>query len=327
MPIGSDAKFIDANIFDGSAQHPYPAYFHIDQDIFIQVTTSDNSYPWYDQGGWGENTADYCKISGTFFENILFPLNATYTLYGHNNAAAILQPDNITLLQTQPLYRCNESGPILSCKSFNCQKNEPMIPTVSILGNGIIGAHGGTGLSSIGGTIRDFELIGNDNDTETMKHSIKIEMDVLQYYYNASNTSDCYVWPAIKCDADYYNRYGGIDHNFKPGILLAIPSNTKELNITTVPGKKIHNALRYYGGYIVDGTGKTNRGSMCAEWGIEDKFEKYYGYSFDQCKPGQPFYEDLLKIFQALKIVKNNGPDTVGGGGTPLKPLSPPICQ
>jgi len=33
-----------------------------------------------------------------------------------------------------------------------------------------------------------------------------------------------------------------------------------------------------------------------------------------------------LNIFKALYIVANNGPNSIGGGGTPLVPLAPPIC-
>lgn len=42
--------------------------------------------------------------------------------------------------------------------------------------------------------------------------------------------------------------------------------------------------------------------------------------------PGQPFYNDLVAIFQALHIVTNNGVATIGGGGTPRRPPPPPIC-
>jgi hypothetical protein len=45
-----------------------------------------------------------------------------------------------------------------------------------------------------------------------------------------------------------------------------------------------------------------------------------------QVKKG-PLYDDLLRVFQALHIVTNNGPESVGGGGTPRKPPAPPLCD
>ena len=63
---------------------------------------------------------------------------------------------------------------------------------------------------------------------------------------------------------------------------------------------------------------------MCIQLGVHDEFENYWGYSFE-AKSG-PFYEDLVKVFQKLKIVKNNNVTSVGGGGKTLQPISPPIC-
>ena len=42
--------------------------------------------------------------------------------------------------------------------------------------------------------------------------------------------------------------------------------------------------------------------------------------------PERALYIDLLRIFQGLHAVTNNGPSTVGGGGNPRVPRKPPIC-
>jgi hypothetical protein len=34
-----------------------------------------------------------------------------------------------------------------------------------------------------------------------------------------------------------------------------------------------------------------------------------------------------VTVFQALAVVTNNGPDSVGGGGTAVVALAPPICR
>ena len=326
MPIGSDAEFIDANVFDGSHVHPLPSKFIGDVDWFFAVTNNDKSYPWYNQGHWGgPHTYDaYCNITGNYVSDLLFPSNVTITNFGNNNAAAILQPDNVTLFQMQPIYRCNQSGPILA--KIGCMEHGTS--NISILSDGIYGCHGGSGLSSIGGTLRNKEIIGNENDLLTIKHALKLEFNGTLYYYNASSSSNCYKWPACQCDYRYYDRYGGTNPYFQPGSLLAIPSDVKinSLNLTTVPGKKIFYALQNYGGYIVDDAGVVNRGTICVVQGLMEEFESYYGYSYDTYK-GDTFYNDLVLVFQQLKIVKNNSPTSIGGGGTPIQPLSPPICQ
>jgi hypothetical protein len=60
--------------------------------------------------------------------------------------------------------------------------------------------------------------------------------------------------------------------------------------------------------------------------------EQAYGYSINiddplSPKQGAPFFEDLVLIYQNLNVVINNGPDSVGGGGQPRRPLAPPICD
>eukprot|EP01084_Bolivina_argentea_P143346 251756_1 len=116
IPIGKNAEFMISGIFDGSNNHPLPTHFHGDQDIFLTVTNKDKLYPWYNQGHWGSpDTYDaYCNITGNYIGDILFPANTTINDFGHNNAAGILQPDNVTLFQMQPLYHCNITAPILA---------------------------------------------------------------------------------------------------------------------------------------------------------------------------------------------------------------------
>ena len=56
---------------------------------------------------------------------------------------------------------------------------------------------------------------------------------------------------------------------------------------------------------------------------MTDEFREKYGYDFNG-KSGK-FYNDFMKLFQALYIVDNNTPNSVGGGGTPRVELAPPI--
>jgi hypothetical protein len=194
-----------------------------------------------------------------------------------------------------------------------------------VLGNGTWGAHGGSGLSSIGGTIRLGELLP---DAPPIRHALKLQLYARDYYYNQRPG---YVWPALGCDGyafnpDDPNRYGGHDIYLSPGSLLAIPSNMT-VNVNTVPGKKLLFALQNYGGYLCDDTYAV-RGTVGTEHGVTDEFQTAYGYSFGSgpTGPGATWYADMLALFQSLRVVINNSNRTMGGGGTPLQPPPPPIC-
>ena len=74
--------------------------------------------------------------------------------------------------------------------------------------------------------------------------------------------------------------------------------------------------------------------AICMEAGVNLEMREALGYTMTypagvtgaRSDPGHALYYDLVKIFQALHAVVNNSPHSVGGGGTPRVPLSPPIC-
>ncbi len=112
-PIGSDAVFHDPGIF--RPPFPLPNDFFSDDDYFIVTSSNDPPTPWYNQGWWGSPSGEaHCNITGNFVRNISFPANLTVTMFGNNNAAALLQPDNHSIINTQPLYRCKPGLPVLS---------------------------------------------------------------------------------------------------------------------------------------------------------------------------------------------------------------------
>jgi hypothetical protein len=108
------------------------------------------------------------------------------------------------------------------------------------------------------------------------------------------------------------------------GSLLAIPPSIKErsLRLKTAPGKKLFHVLQDYGGYIVDDTAWHNH-AIAIEKDAQEEFTTTYSYRFDGNSGA--FYDDVNKLFQALYIVNNNSPNTVGGGGSPRQPLAPSI--
>ena len=67
---------------------------------------------------------------------------------------------------------------------------------------------------------------------------------------------------------------------------------------------------------------------------VNDEMRRTYGYAMTYPTGvtndplfGQDLWEDLVEIFQALHAVVNNGPSSIGGGGTPRVPTQPPICE
>jgi hypothetical protein len=94
------------------------------------------------------------------------------------------------------------------------------------------------------------------------------------------------------------------------GSLLAIPPSVdiNSLGITDPRTLEVAKALQRFGCYIVD-TG-----------GVGDGIKFYAEQDYD--------VDDLPGLYLAtreLKLVANNGPNSVGGGGTPLYSLAPPF--
>ena len=113
------------------------------------------------------------------------------------------------------------------------------------------------------------------------------------------------------------------------GSLLALlPSVNCNTFVSTAPGKILCHALQDYGAYVVDSTSWDAWG-LTPEQGpdgkVEDEFQNAYGYSMSQNGTGSAWAQDISKMFLALNAVTNNGPSSIGGGGTPRVPLAPPI--
>jgi hypothetical protein len=117
----------------------------------------------------------------------------------------------------------------------------------------------------------------------------------------------------------------------KPGALLAVPPTSADAiasSLQTSVGSKVLAALRDYGGYLDDNTA-SDSGAFNVEIGVADEVDEEYkeaGISLRDARQSTQLFEDLVLIYQNLHIVQNNGPNNVGGGGTPLAPLAPPIC-
>ena len=377
--IGSGAQYVHAHLFDDSSNSTCvrqpcgpPFSFHNDQDFIIRATESDPLTPWIGQGNWnGEQNK--CNVTGHSVATIRFPHDWTSASGGpavnnrfyskpgqmNNNAMAVLLPDNKTWVQMQPAYRCTAGSPLLARfgnVTDGCPQQFPNV--TSALGDGMLGSHGGSGLSGVGGSIRLGELLIS---TPPIRHALKLELQSRWYFggYPLQNSSaynggrQQYHWPATGSDGGTGNclngkqdaghgpncTYSGLLPGLSEGSLLAIPSAVAaSVAVNTTVGAKIKAVLTDYGGYISDGTGDGNgrrdpSAAICMDAAVNDEMRRAYGYAMtyptgvtDDPKFGRELYWDLVAIFRALHVVVNNRPDSIGGGGTLRVPPRPPLC-
>ncbi|MDJ0600703.1 MAG: hypothetical protein QNJ37_17890 [Crocosphaera sp.] len=311
LPISLDAKYEPANL---------EKVYNISPEVNFYIVTqkTDPIVNWYSIKNWGVGR---CEKGGEFLGKIPVPQDlivpdATEKTTP-NNAAAFLQPDGRTLISTNPLARCERGGPVFGHRTPRKE---------DIYGLGITGGQGGSGLSSIGGTIRLGELLP---DAPPIPHVLKLLVHGYKYLYDRPPG---YRWPAIRADArafdpDANNRYGGDNPNLVMGALLAIPPNVtiESLELETVPAKKLFYALQDFGGYIVDNSG-WNSYSIGVEKGVTEEFKQAYGFSFSgNRKKNSAFYKDINKLFKALSIVTNNRPRKLLNPDNFRQPLAPPI--
>jgi hypothetical protein len=304
-PIGSEAQYVPSGL--SAAQNVI-----VDTNYLFKVPTGAPEHPIYenpdwndrchgtkDQGSWVRNPRRTLPISN----DMIVPNN------GANNASAFLLPDGKTLVQMNPLCRDKADGPVYG----------ELLNELDIHGQGVEGGHGGSGMSSIGGTIRKGELLGD----APIRHALKITLYAKEFIaYNNDGTRG-YRWPALRADgyADA-GSYGGKTPALEMGALLALkPNLTAEgLGVKTPIGKKIFKALQDYGAYLVDDS-YCSCHNITAEQGVEAELKATYGYGMNGGR-GE-FFNDVNRIWSAMSIVNNNGPDRKGGGGTPRVALAP----
>eukprot|EP00039_Didymoeca_costata_P015349 m.259415 g.259415 ORF g.259415 m.259415 type:complete len:433 (-) comp16203_c0_seq6:4197-5495(-) len=386
VAIGDGAIFHHAHLFEHQDYRGPPTDFHNDQDFIVRTTVDDPITDWINQGDWGSDQhcavqhnknagkpcSDTTEMLDSCVAKVRLPRNWTSASdcngppsssgdncqsaagQSNNNAMALLLPDNETIVQMQPVYRCGFYPTPLLARWGNHTDGGPQRfnNLTNILEDGAHGAHGGSGLSSIGGSIRLGELLPS---SPPINHVLKIEL-ANWWYFGAKQlqpkTEDNggrsqYVWPATGSNAGFdpstntSGSYVGTNPYVAPGALLAIPSFLEgNVSVQTAIGARIKDAMVNYGGYLVDGTGrgsaKHNSVALCMDALVNSEMREHFGFNMayphgitatSDSKNATLLYQDLLQIFRNLYAVSNNGPSTIGGGGTPRKPPKPPICK
>jgi hypothetical protein len=322
MPIGSAARYVPAGLPALPGNSTGARVPQVDDEPLILTPTAPPTPILYSAGGWGGDRCqnDPSRVLATV------PIPAGYVLPSDNKnqSAAILAADGRTVISPQPLARCTAGGPATSIVRY---------PDQDLYGPGVQGSHGGSGMSALGGSIRIGELRPGQVG---MRHALKVNLYGKGELFNCGPTrADCFRWPAVKSDTTSVTSYGSVTNNQNSamlmGALLALPPsvNIGSLGLQTEPGRQIAWTLQNYGAYVVDDTNGPSF-ALNAENGpggnMRTQFRRDWGYDFEiYASNANAWSRDLQRIRQALAVVDNNGPASVGGGGTPRQPLLPEL--
>ncbi|MBV8490844.1 MAG: hypothetical protein JO199_09985 [Candidatus Eremiobacteraeota bacterium] len=301
--IGSGARYRPAGVVAASTT------FDVDPAIVIMTPAAPAITLYYNGAGW--TGGNRCSPGSNVLATKL-PVPRTFVVpnSGANNSTAILTADGVHFDQNQPFTRCEAGGAATALVDFGLD---------GIYGDVIAGAHGGSGLSALGGVIRYGEFASG-----TIHHAMQIELWAHEYYYCCAP-----IWPATQVDGYAKHVYRGKRPYLAPGALMALLPSFDGSSLKTVPGKILARAFQNFGAYVVDDT-FWNAWALTAEDGpggnVANEFHALYGYDLNQ-SPSQtsPFYGDLVTIFQSLQVVTNNTAGTIGGGGTPRVHAPPSI--
>lgn len=323
MPIGSGAQYVAANLSGNPGNNVWAKMPGIDMEKIILTPTAPLVNINSSNAGWSGK--DRCTATGGLLMQV--PMPSTYVVPNNNlnSSATFLLPDRRTLVQTQPLARCTAGGSATSMAKF---------ANVDLYGTGITGAHGGSGLSAIGGSIRLGEL--RPGSTFGPRHALKINVYAKEALYKCTTRSECSRWPAVTSDSYAVGWYGSANGNrntaMKMGALLAIPASTSitSLGLETEPAKQLAWTLQNYGGYIVDDTyapGFDFNAEEGPNGSKKDEFKRDWGFDMEQKVAGNTAWvRDIQRLAKALHVVNNNSASSIGGGGTPRQPLAAPIA-
>jgi hypothetical protein len=211
--------------------------------------------------------------------------------WNHCSTFLVDSPDRRTVVQGQPLRLSRGGDP-----SYRYAWDP-----VALTGPGLSGCHGGSNLSGIGGTIRVGEMTAPGPLRHTLKISLNCEL-------SCSRSDGGFRWPATKADSGYGELYRGTNPEVKMGSLMALAPSVDLGRFRRPDVRKIAEALRDHGAYVVDRTGGPSTNSVSVQAGAQREL------------PGVGS-DEMVELFRSLSVVTNNGPATPGGGplGSPRR--------
>lgn len=232
----------------------------------------------------------------------------------YNGIFGYLRADNRHVKEGQPLLLVAGGNPSADYEyrgPFSLADSE-----LDLQGPGDIGMHGAAHLPGTGGVLTLKEL----RSTEPIRHALAINVYAKRFlaYVNRSDKPGGgglgWHWPARSADRYASTGYGGTNRDMVMGTLLAIPPAAfANLSLTHERSRRIAEALRDYGGYIVDDTFRDVHALS-----VETGFSEWNDVTF---------HKELMAVFTALRVVLNNSPSAKGGPGVRLAPTAPPFVE
>ncbi len=312
-PIGSGAVYKPAGL--GPAKH-----VGVDTQILLRTSGKDPERPVLDSPTWGPGRASGTKPLGFSIrvpDDWIVPDAGKGNPYGltPNANFAILLPDGDSVLQGCKVCRVKRGGPIHMPAWMRFPGNRK---PVSLRSDGMGGGgQGASGMSSLGGTLRLGELVGD----APIRHVIKINPFAARYCHYSREVPG-WRWPAERADSYAPQKYRGPDPRVVMGTLLALtPDATPErLGLKTAPGRKLCFTLQNYGAYFTEDAA-WDTWDLIVERDAEREFERAHGFSMRSAT----WRDEVNRLVTSLHVVDNNGPSRIGGGGTPRQPPAPPF--
>jgi hypothetical protein len=291
LPIGAFANYVPGNVVQATAA----GGLQVDADVLVLTPNAPVTPIFYNGDAWNGGTR--CDPQGGVLFNA--PIPTSFVIPGAyqgspdgttpNYATAFLGADGHTLFQGQPVARCKPAG---NTTMWWFQKNE------DLYGTGISGAHGGSMLSSVGGTIRLGELVPGG----TIRHALKVNFDSPNIYPGPPR------WPALARDGCAPGCYRSLNPALRMGALLALQPNYNFAQLETEPARIIARSFQDYGGYLVDHAGWSVYG-LSVEFSpsghVANEFRNSWGYDINPWSKNTPWGRDLDRIFMNLAVVDN----------------------
>ena len=323
MPIGSNAVYQPAGLKKVSSmpiKNGGRGGLAVDDEPIIVTQASDPNYSVWSINDWSYR----CNNPTNLNKTVKMPANINYPPPNGNSgtpnfSGVSVQPDG-SLFHFNAIATCGNNK--ISVYDYSEAENSTLKST------GYFGGHGGSVLSGIGGSIRKGELLGN----EPIRHAIKINVWAEYCLSYVQDGTPGFRWPAKRPDGYANGVYGTLNSNIpaytEMGALLAIKPDVtpQSLGLTNAIAIKIFYAMQNYGAYIVDDTYWPHYDLPLQE-GVPDEVKAATGtvMTGGDAYSTEPYFVDMMKIIEALHVITNNGPNSIGGGGTPRQPLAPPF--
>jgi hypothetical protein len=291
MPIGSEAKY-------SRASDPQTLNL-IDPSVVAWVNAKEYSHPTYIARKSDPVYDVHFKVAPTgldgsgpaMYDGVVqyrIP-KAAEPAVGEDGHLHVIDPDRRSLHETW-IFSWDNGKPTAAGYALTDLYGTGMGSVDGV--NAGMRAYGG---SAIGGLIRTWELKSRE-----IQHVLAIAL-------TSKQLKEGWVWPATEEDTGS-DTYAG---RIPMGSLVAIPPS---VDLSTLglskDGRVLAKALQDYGAYVTD------RSAGFAFY-AEPSAERRLG----------SMRADLDKIRAQLRIVTNNGPSSVGGGGEPRVPLAPPLAD